>query len=243
MITFDEVTITVAASARVIDDLQVLYTFDQSTGADVIDVSGVGTDLDLTIEDPANAARTVDGGLLLSPATRVSNGADNNKIYSAATASNELSVEAWIVPDSNSQGGPARIVTLSLDPFNRNFTLGQDNNRYELRLRTTSNGDNGTSVRLFSSAGSATNTLTHVLFTRSASGTAALYIDGVAVDADTIAGNFSNWNAAYDFGLGNEFSTSSTNSTRDWLGEYRLVAVYSRALSATEVLQNFTAGP
>ena len=203
----------------------------------------MGAALDLTIEDPANAVRTGDDGLLLSPATRVSNGVDSNKIYSAATVSNELTVEAWIVSDSDSQSGPARIVTLSLNPFDRNFTLGQDGNRYEVRLRTTSNGNNGTLVRLYSSPGSAGNTLTHVLFTRSAAGAATLYIDGIAVDVATIGGDFSNWNAAYDFALGNEFSTASTNTERDWLGEYRLVAIYNRALSAAEATQNFSAGP
>ena len=240
---FDEVMVTVAASPRVVADLQVLYTFDQSAGANVIDVSGTGTALDLTIEDPGNASRTVDDGLLLNPTTRVSNGLDNNKIFSAATASNELTLEAWIVPATDTQGGPARIITQSLDWYSRNFTLGQDGNRYVVRLRTTSNGTNGKGVQVFSPVGTATTQLTHVLFTRTVAGVATLYIDGAAVQLNTVGGDFSNWDPAHDFGLANEFSLPSGDTNTDWLGEYRLVAVYSRALNDTEVQQNFNVGP
>ena len=240
---FDELTVTVATSPRVVDGLQALYTFDQAAGSSVVDISGIGTPLNLNIEDLANTTRTVDGGLLVNPTTRVSNGVDNSKIYTAATASNELSLEAWIVPASASQGGPARIVTQSLDWFSRNFTLGQDGNRYVVRLRTTSNGTNGRNLQLFSPAGTATTQLTHVLFTRTLAGAATIYIDGVATQSINLGGDLSNWDPAHDFGLANEFSLPSGNTATDWLGEYRLVAVYSRALSAAEVLQNFNVGP
>ena len=131
---------------------------------------------------------------------------------------------------------------MSVDPYNRNFTLGHADGQFEVRLRTTTNGNNGTNVRLYSGSGSATTALSHIVFTRDSSGAAALYIDGVLLDTATIGGNFSNWDPSYDFGLANEFSTPGSDSNRNWLGEYRLVAVYSRALSAAEVQQNFTAG-
>ena len=74
-------------------------------------------------------------------------------------------------------------------------------------------------------------------------GVARFYLNGVLVDIRTLGGDLSNWDPAFDFGLGNEFSVASTDSNTDWLGEYRLVAVYNRALSEAELQQNFLAGP
>ncbi|MEM7079725.1 MAG: LamG-like jellyroll fold domain-containing protein, partial [Pseudomonadota bacterium] len=242
-VSSDDVVITAQMSARVTADLLTLYTFELGSGADVFDASGVGSNVDLTVEDPANTTRTASGGLDLTSTTRVSAAAGPGKIYSDLVASNAMTVEAWVVP-AQIQGGPARVVTLSANASNRNFTLGQADNRYEVRIRTTTNGNNGTARRLLSAANSAVpGSLVHVVFTRDAGGDARLYLDGVEVDSETIAGDFSNWNPGYDFGLGNEFNSASTNTSRDWLGEFRLVAIFDRALRAAEVAQNFTAGP
>ena len=45
--------------------------------------------------------------------------------------------------------GPARIVTISHDPANRNFTLGQIRDTLTFRLRTPASGPNGTSPALY----------------------------------------------------------------------------------------------
>ena len=46
------------------------------------------------------------------------------------------------------QSGPARIVSISGDPFRRNFTLGQEGSDLALRLRTPVTGINGTNPEL-----------------------------------------------------------------------------------------------
>jgi glycopeptide antibiotics resistance protein len=46
------------------------------------------------------------------------------------------------------QTGPARIVSVSTDPYNRNFTLGQEGNDLIFRLRTLATGKNGTDPEL-----------------------------------------------------------------------------------------------
>jgi hypothetical protein len=46
------------------------------------------------------------------------------------------------------QTGRARIVSVSTDPYNRNFTLGQDGNDLVFRLRTLATGKNGTDPEL-----------------------------------------------------------------------------------------------
>jgi hypothetical protein len=65
------------------------------------------------------------------------------KISSAVRKSHEITVEAWVKPANTTQAGPARIVTISRDPGQRNFTLGQKGGAYEMRFRTSSTSRNG----------------------------------------------------------------------------------------------------
>jgi hypothetical protein len=54
----------------------------------------------------------------------------------------------------------------------------------------------------------------------------------------SLSGSYTNWDATDLFNIGNEGSNE-----RPFVGEIYLVAVYDRALSPVEVLQNFDAGP
>ena len=116
-------------------------------------------------------------------------------------------------------------MSLSSDSGNRNFSLLQDGDRYQFRLRTTSNGNNGTYERLYSSSSSVETSLQHLIVTRDAYGSASLYLDGILVDSTVVGGSFDNWDPSYGLALGNEFSTDSTTTARDWVGEYSLVAI------------------
>ena len=80
--------------------------------------------------------------------------------------------------------------------------------------------------------------LSHVVYTRDITGNARIYIDGIEQANGTVEGDFSSWYQNHLFGLANEVT-----GDRPWLGELYLVAVYTRALSSGEVMQNFDAGP
>ncbi len=226
---------------RVRDGLTVLYDFAEGSGTTVHDVSEVGSPLDLTIQNPAGATWT-DGGLVLTSATQISSPGAASKIITACKASNELTVEAWIIPALAEQAGPARIVTVSNNLSARNFTLGHGDaagnatDMFDVRLRTTETSGNGL-PSLTTPAGIAGTSLVHVVFTRAATGDTFIYRDSSVVATGAVGGDFSTWNTAYKLGLGDEFY-----GTKPWLGEYRLVAVYSRALTGDEVYQNFMAG-
>jgi hypothetical protein len=230
-----------AQGARVNNGLLALYTFEEGSGTTVRDVSGSGDPLDLTIGNPG-AVSWASGALTLnSPALIASNGAAT-KIIDSVRATNALTVEAWIAPANTTQDGPARVVSISGDPQNRNFTLGQGqwNDRpstvFGMRLRSTATNNNG-EPDLFTPEGSASTGATHVLYTRDAGGTARLYVNGAEVSSGSTGGDLSNWNTGYPLVLGNELS-----GDRPWLGQFYLVAVYNRALDAGEVTQNFNAG-
>jgi hypothetical protein len=55
----------------------------------------------------------------------------------------------------------------------------------------------------------------------------------------TAASDCSNWDEGYQLGLPGEFDRGHRCP---WTGKYYLVAIYGRALSASEVVNNFKAG-
>jgi hypothetical protein len=75
--------------------------------------------------------------------TLIASAGPATKVIDAVRQSGSLTVEAWIEPANATQGGPARIVTLSRDPGQRNFTLGQGAAAYEMRFRTATTSPNG----------------------------------------------------------------------------------------------------
>lgn len=77
-------------------------------------------------------------------------------------AADALTVSTWFLPDNLTQEGPARIFTISKNSSERNFTIGQEKDRVEVRLRTTKNGKNGT-PGLQSKRGSLAVEWTHVV--------------------------------------------------------------------------------
>jgi len=219
--------------ARITQNLQALYAFNEGAGSIINDVSGVGAALPLSITGDVVWTTT---GIQLNNGVLVSSGVAD-KLITSLQASNEITIEAWLTPANISQSGPARIVTLSADPYQRNFTLGQAADAYDTRLRTTSTNNNGIpSIR--SAAGTATTAQTHVAYTRDAAGKATLYVNGVEQLTSTIGGDLSNWNTGYRLAIGNELTND-----RPWQGEVNLVAIYNRALSAGEMSQNHIAGP
>jgi len=232
----------VFAQGRVTDGQQVLYGFDEGEGSTVLDVSGVGTPLHLTIRDPGAVIWQPVAGLTLDAATMISSDGPAGKIFDAVTATGALTVEAWVTPANTTQDGPARMVSMSADPYLRNFTMGQGaygvgTDLYGMRLRSTVTDLNG-QPDLTTPLGSLTTTQTHVVFTRDVAGTTRLFLDGVLVTEYTPGGDLSNWDPAYGLILGNE-----ATGDRPWLGTFHLMAVFDRALADIEVQQNFIAGP
>lgn len=227
-------------SARVTDNLLALYTFEEGSGTTVNDVSGVGSPVNLTISSPTQAAVWGEGFLRFTGSPQGSNGAfaavGTNKLHTALPAANALTVEAWVTPANITQQGPARAVTFSSSIWTRNFTIGQSLTQYDFRLRTTTTDSNGIPGTLTPS-NTAAATLQHIVTTRDTAGNVTIYINGVSVATSTRAGDFSGWDTAMRFGVGNEISLD-----RPWLGDVHLVAVYDRALSAAEVTQNTNAG-
>ncbi len=224
-----------AESGRVSSDLVARYDFAESSGEIVHDTSGVGQPLDLRIDD-ARRVGWKNGGLAIPSGVRIRSPQPATKVIDAIQKSNALTVEAWLTPLDNRQSGPARVVSLSADTSNRNFTLGQDGNRWDLRLRAKSTSANGLPSTA-APADSVRTQRTHLLFTRDERGSARFWLDGKQVAAGKVEGNFANWDGEQHLALANE-----QTSDRPWLGELHLVAIYARALTDAEVARNYAAG-
>jgi hypothetical protein len=225
-----------ADPGRIAAGLQLLYDFSEVDGDIVRDRAHDDSAGDLRISDLQHVERT-EGSLRIVKPTIIASVRPPTRLIHAVRSSGEFTVETWCEPHDTRQKGPARLVTISANASSRNFTLGQDQNKFDARLRTTGTSKNGT-PSVASPAMSVSTDLTHVIYTCSRDGSARFYINGRAVTRRNVPGSMSNWDDSHRFGLANELSAG-----RPWLGTIHLVAVYDRALSAAEVDVNFVAGP
>ncbi len=216
--------------------LLALYTFQEGKGRSIRDRSGVGTPLDLEIERPGKVRWKKDA-ITFTGKTRIFSSRLPHKILKAVKNTGEITIEAWITPKNTTQQGPARIVTLSQNSSARDVTVGQDGNKFDVRLRTTKTSENGI-PSLASGNKTAQARLTHLVYTRTKAGIATIYLNGKKSSSKKIAGSLDNWNESYRFLIGGEWSAD-----RGWLGDVHFVALFSYALSTKQILQNFKAGP
>lgn len=231
--TTEDASTSGTTGAPPLDEPLVLYTFEEGMGATVFDRSGNDPPIDLEVLGGTftwgdDGLQTDGTGIAISssPAIRVAD---------AVAASGEATIEAWITPMNLEDSGPARIVSMSLDFNQRNFTLGQQLQDYVIRFRTTTTNGNGQPE---TSAPEVALTLSHVVYTRDVGGTETLYVDGVLESSGTRDGDLSNWSDAFALMLGNE-----DDEYRPWNGIFHRVALYDRALDETEIQQHFDAGP
>jgi len=221
---------------RVVDGLQVLYTFDALVKGVFPDRAGVGEGIDLRIDKP-QGVRFQAGRMGLDLPVVIASDGPATRLTQALRQAQQFALEVWITPVEGEQTGPARIVSLSLDTSKRSLSLVQEKGRFELRLRTSTTSDNGTPATP-TPDGTAVHRPTHLVATRTPDGVVRLSLDGKQVATNTVAGDMNRWPDDCRLVVGNEVS-----GDRPWRGEIALVALYARALSADEIAQNFAAGP
>ena len=90
----------------------------------------------------------------------------------------QFSLSVTVASGDTAQQGPARIISLSRDPYHRNFTLGQEGSHLVFRLRTPLTGGNGKMPELIVPNVFANNNLHQLVITYDGSAL-ILYVDGV----------------------------------------------------------------
>ena len=170
-----------------------LYNFSEGAGDIVHDISSFGPPLDLTVT-PASSIRWLKpaAGIEFQKPGIVRSHAAAEKLFDAIKTTNELSIEAWITPDSSCPD-PARIICFSRDPRTCNFVLGQEKEDFHFRLRTPVSGKKGNRVNFGLQSQSLTPKAIHVVATYK-QGIEELYLNGnkhpesVDLAAETVVG-------------------------------------------------------
>ena len=156
----------------------------------------------------------------------------NDKLLEACQASNQLTLECLVTTDTLDQSGPARIISFSRDSTHRNFTFGQDGNRFAVRIRTPRTGTNALGGE-FHFGKIESGRPMHVIVSYFP-GNVYCYIDGeLAHVSNGTQGDFSNWER-YLLLFGDEASGG-----RNWEGKLSRVAIYNRFIGVEEAVHKF----
>ena len=165
--------------------------------------------------------------------------AGSKKLSDLIKSTGEFTIEAW-ANNANVAQEDAFIVSYSAGAMARNVTLAQRMYQYEGYTRSDKTGANGNPVLLTRAADmDAQAALQHVVMTYSPVEGRRFYVNGVYTgDADAQGGgSLADWDDTFALVLGNETSTN-----RQWEGVLRMVAIHNRALTPTQIQQNFDAG-
>ena len=227
-----------AVGSRVTSNEIAAYNFKEGNGSVIHDISGYKTPLDLNIQDSKTVIWTPKGLYLNSPSIINSSASGSSgKIVSAADSTNEITIEAWIVPDDTIQGsssGGATVIALQKSNNFRTFSVSQKGSQYKARIRIT---DLNGLPEIITPSGVVDVQLTHLVFTRSADGTKKIFVNGVEKASGITTGDFGNWDDTHVLAIGSEYP-----SVNPWLGTYYYTALYNRALSSVEINHNYSLG-
>jgi len=230
--------IIASGGSRVEDNVIALYEFKTGQGNFAYDTSGVEPGLHLNLS--GNVGWVGGWGVEIIDGKAQGSTTASKKLHDLITATGEYSIEAWVVPANVTQEGPARIISYSAGTQARNFTLGQTLYNYDfLHRSSTTNGNGEPALSTADAAEVLQATQQHVVVTYDPANGRRIYVNGQFTgDLDTVTGgNLSDWDDTYALVLGNEAS-----GDRLWQGKLRLVAVHNRALTQSQIQQNFEVG-
>jgi hypothetical protein len=238
----------VVESPRVLDGLQVLYTFDEGKGLDVKDSSGVEPAFDLQLDNLVTNKWLPDGGIEIVGPSVITSPDVAEKVFVACVQGNAVSIEMWLESADVTQD--ATLFTYGKDG-QRNASLDVGGTRYQGAVLTaTPNpdiaGEMVTDTEYVQTPENiAAPTAQHVVFTRDATGS-ALYVNGTDTRPpgtqtppanQTATPDQTEWSPAHQLVLGNV-----ENGNSPWLGKIYLAAIYCKRLSPAEVSKNYSAG-
>ncbi|HUQ10110.1 MAG TPA: LamG domain-containing protein [Steroidobacteraceae bacterium] len=214
------------------------YEFKTGMGSIAYDTSGTEPALNLTM---SGAIDWVGGwGLNVKPGGKAQGtAATSKKLADLIKSTGEFSIEAW-ANNANVAQEDAFIVSYSAGATARNATLAQNMYQYQAYTRSDKTGANGNPVLITRAADmDAQAALQHIVLTYSPVEGRRIYVNGAYtgdVDAQG-GGSLADWDDTFALVLGNE-----TSNNRQWEGVLRMVAVHNRALTQTQIQQNFEAG-
>jgi len=159
-------------------NLLVSYRFNTSSGSFVPDQAGIFSDFHLMIQDSQKVQWEQNPpGLTISEGGLLKSKIPASALSQRLKQTHQFSLVVRFKPANLTQTGPARIVSLSASPDQRNFTLGQATDKLNFRIRTPLTGPNGSIVDLFTELPVLTTKIQHVVGTFNR-GAAQIYLNG-----------------------------------------------------------------
>jgi hypothetical protein len=232
---------TVASGANRYDaDTIAKYMFSEGTGATAYDTSGIDPAADLTLTghyqyDGSWGVIFLAGGGKAQATVQAS-----SKLFTLIQASGEFSVEAWVTPAVVATN-LSDMVSYSGGDTLRNFTLSQTNQDYNFFLRSSNSTDlNGDpELQTPNSTMALQAALQHVVLTYDPINGRQIYVNGVNqnIPDPQKGGTLASWDNTFALVLGSEVSGDNA-----FQGEIKFLAIHQRALTASQVMQNFNAG-
>ena len=214
-----------------------IWEFKEGSGNTAYDTSGVQPAINLSL---SGDIEWVGGwGINIKSGRAQGSTMASRKLHDLITGTGQYSIEAWAAP-ANVNQEDTRIVTYSAGSTLRNFTMGQTGYSYDFHNRSSTSDPNGAPVlQTLDEDQDAQATLQHVVMTYDPVAGRRIYVNGVYTgDMDPAAGGtLGDWDDTFAFVLGNEPS-----GDRQWEGVLRMVAIHNRALTESQVQQNFEAG-
>lgn len=231
-----------------------LWDFREGNGNIIRDKSNRSPALDLTIA--GNIEWIGAQGIKCNAPANGNHWARNNnpdKLYDEITSTNEFTIEVWAMADNAEQEGPSRIISYSNGTGARNFTMGQEGPYLNFRLRSKDNSNNGTNPAyepqevVFGDRPA----VQHMVMTfngrerkiyvnsrevKEENKRDGLY-DGQFKPLINNIGQDPNWSRNFDLVFCNE-----TSGNRVWKGSIYFAAIHKRALTESQITQNFDAG-
>jgi hypothetical protein len=225
---------------RVDDGLEIMYNFSEAEGNLIHDISHNPGNIDLHIEMELNTVWQQGQGLKVIDNTIIKTEESLEELVNILQLKGELTVEAWVKSSDVNQAGPASIISILNENNESIFSLGQTGNQafydYAVGFNSSVTGENGT-LEIVSEENFVHPGFHHVIFTRDIDGIEKLYINGLENYSGTREGDLSSWDSGIRLVLANEIT-----GNKPWMGTYYLVAIYSKALTYKEVVQNYHAG-
>ncbi len=231
--------IVASGGSRHETDAIALYEFKTGSGNIAYDTSGVDPAINLNL---TGSVAWVEGWGIEFSGNGKAQGTtgDSSKLAQLIQSTGEYSIEAWLVPGNVTQEGPARIISYSAGVDVRNFTLGQTMYNYDFMHRSSTTDANGEPVHsTLDGDRDVQASEQHVVITFDPTNGRRIYVNGVFTDDldETASGTLNDWDDSYALVLGSEAS-----GAYPWAGKVRLLAIHNRALTASQIQQNFDAG-
>ncbi len=213
------------------------WQFKTGQGTVAYDTSGVNPAINLSLV--GNVSWVGGWGIQIVDGKAQGTTTASAKLHDMITSTGEYSIEAWVAPGNVTQED-ANIVSYSGSPTLRNFTLGQTMYNYDAFNRSSATDANGEPALSTADADEDLQAaLQHVVVTFDPTNGRQLYVNGVFTDDLDASGggNLTDWDNSFAFVLGNEVSND-----RLWEGVIRQVSIHNRALTPTQIQQNFDVG-